>query len=154
MKDKQEARNTAAGMVRDALQQLVNFEAVKDLRYFENTKEEATRLLEFAQDALNYFESHYDFPQCRYTVAYATYNRNEGADALECGVFPSDYATEAEAHDAALAQIRREAEEEIESNGLDTTPRDLANRWIWSASPIRLCEEHSGIESIYNIIAR
>ena len=60
---KQEARNTAAGMVSDALQQLANFAAVQDLRHFENTKEEAGRLLEFAEAALSYFEHHYDFPQ-------------------------------------------------------------------------------------------
>lgn len=60
---KQEARNTAAGMVRDALQKLVDFAAVQDLRHFENTKEEAGRLLEFAENALSYFEHHYDFPQ-------------------------------------------------------------------------------------------
>ncbi len=60
---KQEARNTAAGMVRDALQQLANWERVQDLRQFENTKEEAARLLDMAETALNYFEWHYDFPQ-------------------------------------------------------------------------------------------
>lgn len=60
---KQEARNTAAGMVRDALQQLANWDRVQDLRHYDNTKEEAARLLDMAQDALNYFERHYDFPQ-------------------------------------------------------------------------------------------
>ena len=59
----QHARNTAAGMVRDALQQLVDWERVQDLRRFENTKEEATRLLELAEGALSYFEQHYDFPE-------------------------------------------------------------------------------------------
>ena len=59
----QKARNTAVGMVRDALQKLVDFAAVQDLRHFENTKEEAGRLLEFAENALSYFEHHYDFPQ-------------------------------------------------------------------------------------------
>ena len=63
MNNKQKARNTAAGMVRDALQQLANFEAVQNLRYFENTKEEAARLLDFAEAALSYFEQHYDFPE-------------------------------------------------------------------------------------------
>ena len=61
--NKQKGRNTAAGMVRDALQQLVNFEAVQDLRYFENTKEKAARLLDLAEAALSYFEHHYDFPE-------------------------------------------------------------------------------------------
>lgn len=59
----QKARNTAAGMVRDALEQLTKWERVQDLRRFDNTKEEATRLLDMAQDALSYFEHHYDFPQ-------------------------------------------------------------------------------------------
>ena len=59
----QHARNTAAGMVRDALQQLVDWERVQDLRRFENTKEEATRLLDLAEAALSYFERHYDFPE-------------------------------------------------------------------------------------------
>ena len=61
--NKQKARNTAAGMVRDALERLTEWEAVQDLRRFDNTKEEATRLLDMAQDALDYFECHYDFPQ-------------------------------------------------------------------------------------------
>lgn len=62
MNDRQHARNTAAGMVRDALLQLANFEAVQNLRHYENTKEEAARLLDFAEAALSYFEQHYDFP--------------------------------------------------------------------------------------------
>ena len=60
---KQEARNTAAGMVRDALEQLTKWERVQDLRRFDNTKEEAARLLDLAEAALSYFEQHYDFPQ-------------------------------------------------------------------------------------------
>lgn len=60
---KQDARNTAAGMVRDALERLVEWDRVQDLRHFDNTKDEATRLLDMAQDALSYFEQHYDFPQ-------------------------------------------------------------------------------------------
>ncbi|MBQ2632010.1 MAG: hypothetical protein IJG13_20225 [Kiritimatiellae bacterium] len=63
MKDRQEARNTAAGMVRDALEQLTKWDRVQDLRRFDNTKEEATRLLDLAEAALLYFERHYDFPQ-------------------------------------------------------------------------------------------
>ena len=59
----QKARNTAAGMVRDALERLTEWERVQDLRHFENTKEEAGRLLDFAEVALSYFEAHYDFPQ-------------------------------------------------------------------------------------------
>ena len=59
----QKARNTAAGMVRDALEQLTKWERVQDLRHFDNTKEEATRLLDLAEAALSYFEHHYDFPQ-------------------------------------------------------------------------------------------
>jgi hypothetical protein len=50
-------------MVRDALQLLVGWDRVQDLRRFENTKEEGERLLDFAENALEYFESHYDFPQ-------------------------------------------------------------------------------------------
>lgn len=60
---KQEARNTAAGMVRDALARLTEWERVQDLRRFDNTKDEATRLLDLAETALSYFEQHYDFPQ-------------------------------------------------------------------------------------------
>lgn len=60
---KQEARNTAAGMVRDALEQLTKWERVQDLRHFDNTKDEATRLLDLAEAALSYFEQHYDFPR-------------------------------------------------------------------------------------------
>ena len=63
MKNKQEARNTAAGMVRDALARLVEWEAVQDLRHYSNTDEKATRLLDLAEAALSYFERHYDFPQ-------------------------------------------------------------------------------------------
>lgn len=59
----QEARNTAAGMVRDALARLVGLECVQDLRHFANTKEAAAPLLDFAENALTYFEHHYDFPQ-------------------------------------------------------------------------------------------
>ena len=61
----QKARNTAAGMVRDALVQLTKYGQVQDLRYFSNTKDEATRLLDMAEAALSYFEEHYDFPECR-----------------------------------------------------------------------------------------
>ena len=61
--NKQKARNTAAGMVSDALARLTEWERVQDLRRFDNTKEEATRLLDMAQNALDYFEQHYDFPQ-------------------------------------------------------------------------------------------
>ena len=53
----------AAGMVRDALERLTEWERVQDLRSFDNTKEEATRLLDFAECALSYFSQHYDFPQ-------------------------------------------------------------------------------------------
>ena len=63
--NKQEARNTAAGMVCDALEQLTKWDRVQDLRRFSDTKEEATRLLDLAEAALLYFESHYDFPECR-----------------------------------------------------------------------------------------
>lgn len=59
----QHARNTAAGMVRDALARLIEWDRVQDLRHYDNTKEEAARLLDMAQDALAYFEAHYDFPQ-------------------------------------------------------------------------------------------
>ena len=60
---RQEARNTAAGMVRDALARLVELECVQDLRHFTNTKDAAAPLLDFAEQALIYFEHHYDFPQ-------------------------------------------------------------------------------------------
>lgn len=50
-------------MVRDALEQLTKWERVQDLRHFDNTKEEAARLLDLAEAALLYFEHHYDFPQ-------------------------------------------------------------------------------------------
>ena len=59
----QKVRNTAAGMVRDALEQLTKWEQVQDLRRFDNTKQEAMRLLDLAEAALSYFEHHYDFPQ-------------------------------------------------------------------------------------------
>lgn len=68
----QKARNTAAGMMRDALEQLTKWDRVQDLRHFENTKEEAGRLLDFAEAALSYFEAHYDFPQ---EEAFATLNK-------------------------------------------------------------------------------
>lgn len=61
--NRQESRNTAAGMVRDALEQLARWEWVQNLRYATNTAEEATRLLELAENALDYFERHYDFPE-------------------------------------------------------------------------------------------
>lgn len=61
--NRQNARNTAAGMVRDALERLTEWSAVQDLRHFSNTGEKATRLLNFAETALAYFEAHYDFPQ-------------------------------------------------------------------------------------------
>lgn len=63
MMNRQKARNTAAGMVRDALERLTEWERVQGLRHFDDTKEEATRLLDMAQDALSYFDVHYDFPQ-------------------------------------------------------------------------------------------
>jgi inorganic triphosphatase YgiF len=50
-------------MVCDALTQLVKWGRVQDLRSFSNTKEEVTRLLDFAECALSYFERAYDFPQ-------------------------------------------------------------------------------------------
>lgn len=67
----QKARNTAAGMVRDALERLTEWGRVQDLRSFDNTKEEATRLLDFAEAALSYFEQHYDFPQEEATAKIA-----------------------------------------------------------------------------------
>lgn len=59
----QKTRNTAAGMVRDALMKIVEWDKVQDLRSFADTEEEATRLLDFAEAALSYFSAHYDFPQ-------------------------------------------------------------------------------------------
>ena len=63
MKNKQEINNRAAGMVRDALEQLAGWERVQDLRHFTNTADEAARLLDFARDALDYFKAHYNFNQ-------------------------------------------------------------------------------------------
>lgn len=68
----QKGRNTAAGMVRDALERLTEWDRVQDLRHFENTKEEAGRLLDFAEAALSYFKVHYDFPQVE---AFAKLNK-------------------------------------------------------------------------------
>lgn len=57
----QERNNTAAGMVRDALERLLALESVQNLRHFEDTKDEATHWLDFAENALAYFAHHYDF---------------------------------------------------------------------------------------------
>ena len=57
----QERNNTAAGMVRDALERLLALESVQNLRHYENTKDEAAHWLDLAQDALDYFAQHYDF---------------------------------------------------------------------------------------------
>lgn len=61
MTNQQEINNRAAGMVRDALEQLAGWERAQDLRHFTNTADEAARLLDFARDALDYFETHYNF---------------------------------------------------------------------------------------------
>lgn len=58
---KQERNNTAAGMVRDALERLLALESVQRLRDYENTKDEAAHWLDLAHDALDYFTQHYDF---------------------------------------------------------------------------------------------
>lgn len=82
----QKARNTAAGMVRDALEQLTKWERVQDLRHFNNTKDEATRLLDLAEGALSYFEHHYDFPECR--------NFNRFENVHEAGIaFAREYVS-------------------------------------------------------------
>ena len=59
----QEARNTAAGMVRDALERLVNMDCIQDLRRTYDGPEEVEHWLDYADDALIYFGEHYDFPQ-------------------------------------------------------------------------------------------
>ena len=82
----QKARNTAAGMVRDALARLTEWDRVQDLRRFDDTKEEATRLLDMAQNALLYFEQHYDFPECR--------NFNRFENVHEAGIaFAREYVS-------------------------------------------------------------
>ena len=88
----------------------------------------------------------------KYIVAYATYNRNESADALSCGVFKADYATEADAHAAIIAQIRTEIVEDCagESEIVD----EVMRKCVWSDCVIEVKEEHGGIESVYNVIAR
>ena len=84
--NKQKARNTAAGMVRDALEQLTKWEWVQNLRYATNTEEEATRLLDMAQDALLYFKRHYDFPECK--------NFNRFENVHEAGIaFAREYVS-------------------------------------------------------------
>lgn len=98
--NKQEARNTAAGMVRDALQQLVNFEAVQDLRHFENTKAEAARLLDFAAAALSYFEHHYDFPQ---------------GETVDAGAIRAILGSEELCAEAMVAEIGELVGEEVEA---------------------------------------
>ena len=57
----QERNNTAAGMVRDALERIVALESVQSLRHYENTKDEVAHWLDFAETALGYFAHHYDF---------------------------------------------------------------------------------------------
>lgn len=82
----QKARNTAAGMVRDALEQLTKWDRVQDLRNFDNTKDEAARLLDMAEAALSYFDEHYDFPECR------KFNRFE--NVYEAGIaFAREYVS-------------------------------------------------------------
>lgn len=57
----QERNNTAAGMVRDALERLLALESVQNLRHYTNTSEESAHWLDLSQDALDYFAQHYDF---------------------------------------------------------------------------------------------
>lgn len=88
----------------------------------------------------------------KYIVAYATYNRNESGDALCCGVFQSDYPTEKAAHDAIIAQIRTEIEEDCE--GEPNIVDEVVRGCVWSDCETEVKEEHGGIESVYNVIAR
>jgi len=60
-KPQSEINDTAAGMLRDALERLVALDAVQNLRHYTNTSEEATPCLDFARDALDYFAAHYRF---------------------------------------------------------------------------------------------
>ncbi len=59
--DKTYANHTAAGMVRDALSCLVENGWVQNLRNATNVRDEITPLLDFAQNALSYFENCYSF---------------------------------------------------------------------------------------------
>ena len=87
-----------------------------------------------------------------YIVAYATYNRNESADALCVGVFPATYATEEAAHAAIMAQIRTEIDEDCgdEPEVVDEVVRGC----VWSNCVTEVKEEHGGVESVYSVIAR
>ena len=98
----QKARNTAAGMVRDALERLVEWDRVQDLRSFENTKEEATRLLDLAANALSYFEHHYDFPQEEETSKRYNVWLNDDCEWFPAGAMPIDGSG------VSLAEAKRE----------------------------------------------
>ena len=111
---KQKARNTAAGMVRDALEQLTKWERVQDLRHFDNTKDEATRLLDMAEAALLYFEQHYDFPQSSpphecWTVMTADPKSDEPGYLAYASLFVT--------REAALKCLRNSAEEDAQTIG-------------------------------------
>jgi hypothetical protein len=109
---KQEARNTAAGMVRDALEQLTKWERVQDLRHFDNTKEEAARLLDLAEAALLYFEHHYDFPQTQPPrKCWAVVSADPKSDEPGYLAYTSLYAT----REAALEALRNSAAEDAET---------------------------------------
>lgn len=84
-----------------------------------------------------------------YIVIYATYNRNESADALHCGVFRSDYPTEEAAHAAIMEHIRAEIEEDCE--GEPEVVDEVMRNCVWSDCKIEVKEEHGGIESVYNV---
>ena len=95
----------------------------------------------------------------KYIVVWAAYNRNESKDALQCGMFRDEYPTMEMAYKAARGQIIQEAIENIaDCPDWDGRPQkdadQLAAGWIWHDSPGQICEEHDGIESVYNIIAR
>ena len=112
--NRQNARNTAAGMVRDALKQLTKWERVQDLRHFYNTKEEATRLLDLAEAALLYFEAHYDFPQEELSAprnVWTVTSADPKSDEPCYLAYSSVFATK----EAALEALRNSAAQDAET---------------------------------------
>ena len=92
----------------------------------------------------------------RFIVAYATYNRNESKDALVCGVFRDCFPSVIEARKAIIRCIQQEAEEAKADGDYDEgkAASEIVDEWIWRDAPEQICEEHNGIESVYNVIAR
>ena len=91
----------------------------------------------------------------KYIVAYATYNRNESKGSLVCGVFRDCFPSVIEARKAIIRCIQQEAEEaKADGDYEDMAASEIVDGWIWHDAPEQICEEHCGIESVYNIIAR